>query len=271
MSHKFHLELKLLLGRLSEGADKPNKKEDATQKFAIGERIRIINPGLSQATTGTIAKIGTSRITVQTRKGDKIIRAAKNLNECKRNPRNNPTLHEYLKEFQSLVQVLEHYGTALGAEGPYQDSVNAQVMADTVLTPAEYRARSMAVAKQKSVAIGFLKRADRKRYGGLWGELKNNYTRGQAHCPNDLMGAYNLLLHYKPPPPQQQTQREKHTHDNGEVSGLTFLQNAPPVPGTDGVAHDPKVLQLQHSRTLRQRVSTGRHQARRSIDASGRT
>jgi hypothetical protein len=74
------------------------------------------------------------------------------------------------------VQVLEHYGAALGAEGPYQDSVNAQVMAGTGLTPAEYRTRSMAVAKKKSVAIGFLKRANRKRYGGLWSELENNYT-----------------------------------------------------------------------------------------------
>jgi hypothetical protein len=53
----------------------------------------------------------------------------------------NQTLHEYLKDFQSLVQVLEHYGAALGAEGPYQDSVNAQVMAGTGLTPAEYRTR----------------------------------------------------------------------------------------------------------------------------------
>jgi hypothetical protein len=111
----------------------------------------------------------------------------------------NQTLHEYLKEFQALVQVLEYYGAALGAEAPYQDSVNAKIMADDGLTPAEYRTRSVAVAKKKSVAIGFLKRADRKRYGGLWSDLKNTYTRGQDHYPTDLRGAYNLLLNYKPP------------------------------------------------------------------------
>jgi predicted transcriptional regulator len=60
---------------LSEGADNANKKEDVKRKFITGERVRIINPGSSQATTGTIVKIGT----VQTRNGDKIIRAAKNL------------------------------------------------------------------------------------------------------------------------------------------------------------------------------------------------
>jgi hypothetical protein len=40
------------------------------------------------------------------------------------------SLHEYPKEFQGLVQVLEHYGAAIGAEGPYQDSVRAKIKAD---------------------------------------------------------------------------------------------------------------------------------------------
>jgi hypothetical protein len=98
----------------------------------------------------------------------------------------NQTLHEYLKEFQALVQVLEHYGAALGAEAPYQDSVNAKIMAGDGLTPAKYRTRLVAVAKKKSVDIGILKRADRKRYGGLWSDLENTYTRGQDHYPTDL-------------------------------------------------------------------------------------
>jgi hypothetical protein len=59
----------------------------------------------------------------------------------------------------------------------------------------------VAAAKNKSVAIGFLKRADRKRYGGLWSDLENQYTRGTDDYPLDLTGAYNLLLNYKPPRP----------------------------------------------------------------------
>jgi hypothetical protein len=31
------------------------------------------------------------------------------------------TVHDYLKEFQGLVQVLDHYGAAIGADGPYQE------------------------------------------------------------------------------------------------------------------------------------------------------
>ena len=53
---------------------KPQQK-----KIVIGESVRIKNPGPLQENTGTIVKIGTSRITIKTKNGTKIIRAAKNL------------------------------------------------------------------------------------------------------------------------------------------------------------------------------------------------
>jgi hypothetical protein len=153
------------------------------------------------------------------------------------------TLHEYLKEFQSLVQVLEHYGAALGAEGPYQDSVKEQVMADAPdggFSTEEYRKRAVMAAKKKSVAIAFLKRADRKQYGGLWSELENIYTRGQDHYPSDLTGAYNLLLNYKAPPAPSHGRRDPPVHtadDVSSVTGVTFLQRAAPIAGRDGIVH----------------------------------
>ena len=74
------------------------------------------------------------------------------------------TLHEYLKVFQGLVQVLEHYGAAIGAEGPYQDSVKIQIMSESPhLTAEECNKQAIVFAKKKSVAIGFLNR-DRKRF-----------------------------------------------------------------------------------------------------------
>jgi hypothetical protein len=125
---------------------------------------------------------------------------------CRQGP--HQSLHEYLKDFQGLVQVLEHYGAAIGAEGPYQDSVRAKIKADSPgFREEEYSRRSVVFAKKKSIAINFLKRADRKRYGGLWRELENNFTLGQDHYPEDLIGAYNLLLNYKAPSSQQQNRR----------------------------------------------------------------
>ena len=52
---------------------------ETTREFAIGDRVRITNPRPFQATTGTVRKIGTNRITVRTASGSNITRAPKNL------------------------------------------------------------------------------------------------------------------------------------------------------------------------------------------------
>jgi hypothetical protein len=60
--------------------------------------------------------------------------------------------------------------------------------------------------------MGFLKRADRRRYGALWSELENNYTRGLDQFPADMTGMYHLLLSYQPAPTgrQETTATEMH-------------------------------------------------------------
>ena len=90
------------------------------------------------------------------------------------------SLHEWRKTFQSLVEVLEHYGAAFGAEAPYQEALRKKISSDSSpdLTPEELTKKVTSAAKKKSIAIGFLKRADRKRYGGLWSSLENDYTLG---------------------------------------------------------------------------------------------
>jgi hypothetical protein len=53
------------------------------------------------------------------------------------------------------------------------------------------------------------------------------------------MGAYNLLPKYNSSSPSHQHARcKRHVHENKEVGGLMFLQNAVPMSGTDGVMHD---------------------------------
>jgi hypothetical protein len=109
------------------------------------------------------------------------------------------------------------------------DKVKAD--SDFVLTDEEYVALAVATARKKIIGIGFLKRADRKRYDGLWIELENQFTRGQDHFPNNLTGVYNLLLNYKVPSTQHQGGRRKHTSTD-EVSRLSLLQNSAAVPGS---------------------------------------
>ena len=75
------------LSRLSIRENEGNKQANsnhapphATKKeFAVGDRVKIKNPGLLQASKGEIEKIGKSRITVKTSTGSKIVRAPKNL------------------------------------------------------------------------------------------------------------------------------------------------------------------------------------------------
>ena len=126
------------------------------------------------------------------------------------------------------MQVLEHYGAALGADRPYQESIKKQILDESGnLTDVEVTKRATALAKPKSIAVAFLKRADRKRYGALWSELENNYTRGQDQYPVDITSAYNLLLNYKLPP--LQARREQHnTAMKKKSAQCSFCKILPP-------------------------------------------
>jgi hypothetical protein len=53
--------------------------EARVPEFVIGDKVRIKNPTRFQANRGVMTKIGSSRITVQTKSGNKILRAPKNL------------------------------------------------------------------------------------------------------------------------------------------------------------------------------------------------
>ena len=37
------------------------------------------------------------------------------------------SIHDYLKSFQALVQVLEHYGAAIGTEQPFQEAMREAI------------------------------------------------------------------------------------------------------------------------------------------------
>jgi hypothetical protein len=152
-------------------------------------------------------------------------------------------LYDYLKEFQSLVQVLEHYGAEFGADGPNQESVMAEVKIEFPnLSDTGLRMRAVLAAKRKSIAIAFLKNADRTKYGGLWADLENQFTRGSDQYPTEIIAAYNLLMNFKAPPRQFQRQERQRqpiqddTESTSGISALTFLHSTP-VAGTDGVTH----------------------------------
>jgi hypothetical protein len=134
------------------------------------------------------------------------------------------TLHEYLKEFQSIVQVLEHYGAAIGADGPYIKAIKEKLKATlpSSISEPELHKRALAASKLQSLAMGFLKRADRRRYGALWSELENNYTRGLDQFPADVTGMYHLLLSYQPAPTRNPPQDRHRNGPADETTGINI-------------------------------------------------
>jgi hypothetical protein len=57
----------------------PTGATATTQRFAIGDKVRILNPNRLQFTSGKITKIGSNRITVQGPNNKTVWRAPKNL------------------------------------------------------------------------------------------------------------------------------------------------------------------------------------------------
>jgi hypothetical protein len=84
--------------------------------------------------------------------------------------------------------------------------------------------------------MGFLKRANGRRYKGLWCELENNFTHGQDHYPADLTNAYNLLLNYKTAPMPRSLCRDR-PRQAKEETGMSFLQTGRLVPNKNGETH----------------------------------
>jgi dsDNA-specific endonuclease/ATPase MutS2 len=73
------IEQSILLQRLQWLTESSNNSVplNATRVFVIGDKVRIKNPGPSQANKGKIVKIGinTNRTAVQVKNGTKIVRA----------------------------------------------------------------------------------------------------------------------------------------------------------------------------------------------------
>ena len=147
--------------------------------------------------------------------------------------RQNPdvALSKYLEEFQALIDVVEHYGGTIGHD-PSLVKVSA----------GKDDAAKQKSARDKAVALAFLRQADRKRFGALWADLENQFSRGNDQYPPDLTAAYSMLVNYKTAPQEQRRPlaNTPTTNPSGpklEETGLTFAQAGTPVAGSDGATY----------------------------------
>jgi hypothetical protein len=62
------------------------------------------------------------------------------------------------------------------------------------------------IARDRTVAMAFLKGADSRRYSSLWMDLANEQNQGHDQYLKDLTAAYSVLVNYLgPSQPRQQS------------------------------------------------------------------
>jgi hypothetical protein len=153
------------------------------------------------------------------------------------------SLHNFYKTFVSQVDVLEHYGADIGVDRAFLEAARLTTKGPD-LSSTDYDSMLIAheenlakIARKKAIAVSFLRRVSRHKYGQLWNDLQNSYARGNDDFPNTIVEAYDMLLHYVPP--QQHGQRSsKPSRGNSGVQFVQNGQNTPaPIPGLDGILH----------------------------------
>jgi hypothetical protein len=102
------------------------------------------------------------------------------------------------------------------------------------------------MARDRTLATLFIRRADPTRYSTLLSELSNNYAMGQDENPTNLTAAYSLLVNYKTPtnartkeapPPSPAAIQQTVQQTSPEAMAMTFAQKAAMKPGNNGIVH----------------------------------
>jgi hypothetical protein len=142
------------------------------------------------------------------------------------------SISSYVEHFCSLVEVLEHYGGAIG-EDPGLLNATAVVWAN-----ADDATKRLKIARDRTLALAFLKRADHRCFGTLWADLENQFSRGNNQYPTGLTAAYSLLVNFKPPK-RDEPRRNPRSQEPAveEEDGITFMQAGGVIAGADGVTH----------------------------------
>jgi hypothetical protein len=123
---------------------------------------------------------------------------------------------------------LEHYGGGIGEDPGILYSTGASLN-------ATQRAKT---ARDRTIALAFLKQADRHRFGDLWHDLENQFTRRNDQYPIDLTAAYSLLDNFKSP--VREAPARRHIPRNpgpllttADKDGMIFIQAGEIIAGLD--------------------------------------
>jgi hypothetical protein len=131
------------------------------------------------------------------------------------------TAAAYLEHFQNNVEVLEAVGASLG---PHRGVISLITGGGGINDATE---EQLAEANERSLAVAFINKADRSRYGRMIEDLANNYLMGQNNYPITLTQAYNLLVNW------QQDPRNMVHYGAGPNDGVVFAHHGDEEEQTD--------------------------------------
>jgi ribosomal protein L15 len=145
---------------------------------------------------------------------------------------------EYLESLRGWADTIEYHGGTVAE--------NFTIVPEVVGGVTRTDAKRKDIARDSTLAILLIRRADPTKYGTLITELSNKYAMGHDEYPTDLSSAYSLLVNYKTP--TNARVHQQHTTPavapnttpaaaTPESSAMTFAQKAAIQPGVDGVTH----------------------------------
>ena len=88
-----------------------------------------------------------------------------------------------------MIDVLKHYG------GSFADD---PLLIKECYISGRTKGEAIAAAQEGAVAIAFLLRSSKDKYGDLLIDLENQFSLGNDQYPDTMGEAYSLLANYKP-------------------------------------------------------------------------
>ena len=166
------------------------------------------------------------------------------------------TEEEFYDTFRSHVKAFEHFGGNIGNDeglilelkdesspdhpGDMPDKTDTTLaeVKEWITKVKTYEIKIRAAARERYLAMMFLKKVNRKKYGDLWVSLKNNYSRGTDQYPHTLSDAYSLVCSHTPEIRDSKKNRDYRDrliptpNPSPQPPDISFLQQHEIVPDT---------------------------------------
>ena len=124
--------------------------------------------------------------------------------------------------------MIEHYRGSFGKdEGSVLEEyrrAGIEVKTDNIDRYSVIHKRMEEKAKQRAEGMVLLKNTDTRRFGVLFVDRENNFSRRVDQYPKDITEEYNLLVKHKPPPDNSNKRRRPDNQEGENVLAQDMVE-----------------------------------------------